>query len=125
MLTSASGRWMDWMVLRSCSKRAIRSLCSAAVAVASVTWTCSSVQRPVPKEDVAIRGSLVWAVVPSPLSSPTHSVRDRCEASQQGHFWPEELSTLLKFSRQAKEPKAGDPFPPGSATTSREPGQPG
>ena len=56
-LTSASGRWMDWMVLRSCSKRAISSLCSAAVAVSSVTWTCSSAQRPGPKEDVAVRGT--------------------------------------------------------------------
>lgn len=48
-LTSASGRWMDWMVLRSCSRRAISSLCSAAVAMASVTWACSSAQRPVAK----------------------------------------------------------------------------
>lgn len=66
-LTSASGRWMDWIVLRSCSKRAIRSLCSAAVAMASVTWTCSSAQRPVPKGDEAVRGSLVWPPVPSHL----------------------------------------------------------
>lgn len=66
-LTSASGRWMVWMVLRSCSKRAISSLCSAAVAVASVTCTCSSAQRPVSKEHMAVRGNLVWPVVPSPL----------------------------------------------------------
>lgn len=72
-LTSASGRWMDWMVLRSCSRRAIRSLCSAAVAMTSVTWTCSSAQRPVPKEDVAVRGSLVGPAVLSRLcaSQPT------------------------------------------------------
>lgn len=62
-LTSASGRCMDWMVLRSCSKRAIRSLCSAAVAMASVTWTCRSAQRPA-EEDMAVRGGLVWPVLP-------------------------------------------------------------
>lgn len=66
-LTSASGRWMDWMVLRSCSKRAISSLCSAAVAMTSVTWTCSSAQRPVPEEDEVVRGRLVGPVVLSLL----------------------------------------------------------
>ena len=70
-LTSASGRWMDWMVLRSCSKRAISSLCSAAVAVSSVTWTCSSAQRPGPKEDVAVRGTQVARPA---LCLPTHSL---------------------------------------------------
>lgn len=81
-LTSASGRWMDWMVLRSCSKRAISSLCSAAVVVASVTWTCSSAQRPEPKEDVAVRGSLMGPVVPF---HPTPPLPPQPASPPKGH----------------------------------------
>lgn len=75
------------MVLRSCSKRAIRSLCAAAVAMASVTWACSSAQRPVPKETWHQRrcGAIRGALSP-PCHSSTHPVpclRDH-QTSQRG-----------------------------------------
>lgn len=72
-LTSASGRWMDWTVLRSCSRRAISSLCSAAVATASVTWPCSSAQRPVAKGRHGHQRGPSGALVPPPSASPTTS----------------------------------------------------